>query len=112
MHTWARNPDLAGVFGANLFSAMGVSRGAQHAGVTGKVKVVAFDAPASLVPEIKAGRVDIAIAQHPADIGYFAVVAAYAYLSGQSIPPLIGTGFTVIDKANVDDPNVKPVFYS
>jgi ribose transport system substrate-binding protein len=108
----ARNPDLAAVFGANLFSAIGASVGAKQAGATGKVKVVAFDAPASLVPEIKDGRVDIAIAQHPGDIGFFGVVAAYAHLTGQSIPPLIGTRFTVIDKANVDDPNVKRFVYS
>jgi ribose transport system substrate-binding protein len=63
----ARNPDLAGVFGANLFSA---------------------------------------------ESGYFGVTAAYAHLTGQSIPPLIGTGFTVIDKANVDDPDVRRFIYS
>jgi ribose transport system substrate-binding protein len=108
----ARNSDLAGVFGANLFSAMGASSGAKQANVMGKVKVAAFDAPASVVPEIKAGAVDIAIAQHPAEIGFFGVVAAYAHLTGQSIPPLIGTGFTVIDKTNVDDPNVKRFIYS
>jgi ribose transport system substrate-binding protein len=108
----ARNPDLTGVFGANLFSAMGASNGAKQGGATGKVKVVAFDAPASIVPEIKAGTVDIAIAQHPAEIGYFGVTAAYAHLTGQSIPPLIGTGFTVIDKANVDDPEVKRFVYT
>src|SRR6516225_937698 len=109
---FARNSDLAGVFGANLFSAMGAASGAKQAGASGKVKVVAFDAPASVVPEIKAGTVDIAIAQHPAEIGFFGVAAAYAHLTGQSIPPLIGTGFTVIDKTNVDDPNVKRFIYS
>jgi ribose transport system substrate-binding protein len=109
---YARNSDLTGVFGANLFSAMGAANGAKQGGVTGKVKVVAFDAPTSIVGEIKSGNVDIAIAQHPAEIGYFGVVAAYAHLTGQSIPTLIGTGFTVIDKSNVDDPNVKRFIYS
>jgi ribose transport system substrate-binding protein len=109
---YARNSDLTGVFGANLFSAMGAANGAKQGGVTGKVKVVAFDAPTSIVGEIKSGNVDIAIAQHPAEIGYFGVVAAYAHLTGQSIPTLIGTGFTVIDKTNVDDPNVKRFIYS
>ena len=108
----ARNSDLAGVFGANLFSAMGAANGAKQAGTTGKVRVVAFDAPSSIVPEIKSGAVDIAIAQHPAEIGYFGVLTAYAHLTGQSVPPLIGTGFTVIDKTNVDDPNVKRFIYS
>src|SRR6201987_960995 len=50
----ARNPDLAGVFGANLFSAMGASNGAKQSGSIGKVKVVAFDAPTSMVADIKA----------------------------------------------------------
>ena len=34
------------------------------------------------------------------------MVSAYAHLTGNSIPGAIGTGFTVIDKANVADPNV------
>jgi ribose transport system substrate-binding protein len=109
---YARNSDLTGVFGANLFSAMGAANGAKQGGVVGKVKVEAFDAPTSIVGDIKAGNVDIAIAQHPAEIGYFGVVAAYAHLTGQSVPTLIGTGFTVIDKNNVDDPNVKRYIYS
>ncbi len=44
---YARNSDLAGVFGANLFSALGAANGVQQAGQTGNVKVVAFDAPAA-----------------------------------------------------------------
>jgi ribose transport system substrate-binding protein len=109
---FARNPDLAGVFGANLFSATGASNGVKQANAQGKIKVVAFDAPASIVNEIKAGNVDIAIAQHPAEIGFYGVVSAYAHLTGHSIPVAIGTGFTVIDKSNVDDPNVKKFIYS
>jgi ribose transport system substrate-binding protein len=108
----ARNGDLAGVFGANLFSALGAANGVKQAGALGKVRVVAFDAPSSIVDQIKSGLVDIAIAQHPAEIGYYGVVSAYAHLTGQSIPTLIGTGFTVIDKSNVDDPNVRKYVYS
>lgn len=109
---YARNSDLNGVFGANLFSAMGAANGVKQGGESGKVKVVAFDAPTSIIGEIKSGNIDLAIAQHPAEIGYFGVVAAYAHLTGQSVPTLIGTGFTVIDKDNIDDPNVKRFIYS
>jgi ribose transport system substrate-binding protein len=73
--------------------------------------VAAFDAPASIVDNIKTGLVDIAIAQHPAEIGYFGVVAAYANLTGQSVPTLIGTGFTVMDKSNIDQPEVARFIY-
>jgi len=108
----ARNPDLAGVFGANLFSALGASNGVKQAGAIGKVKVAAFDAPKSIVDQLKNGQVDLAIAQHPAEIGYFGVVAAHAVLNGQSIPTSIGTGFTVMTKDNIDDPLINQFLYS
>ena len=109
---YARNPDLVGVFGANLFSALGAGNGVKQAGASGKVQVVAFDAPASIVDNIKTGLIDIAIAQHPAEIGYFGVVCAFAHLTGQSIPPAIQTGFTVMDKNNMFDPNVRKYIYA
>jgi ribose transport system substrate-binding protein len=108
----ARETDLSGVFGANLFSALGAANGVQQAGKTGVVKVVAFDAPGSIVDNINSGLVDVAIAQHPAEIGYFGVVAAYAHLTGHSIPVAIGTGFTVMDKSNIADPDVAKYVYS
>nr|WP_292765085.1 ABC transporter substrate-binding protein [Mesorhizobium sp.] len=109
---FARNSDLKGVFGANLFSALGAGNGVQQAGQTGTIKVVAFDAPTSIVENIKSGLVDVAIAQHPATIGYYGVVSAFAHLTGQAIPVAIGTGFTVIDKNNVDNPDVAKFIYS
>ena len=42
----------------------------------------------------------------------FAVVAAYAHLTGHSIPTSIGTGFTVITKDNYSDPKVAQFIYS
>ena len=108
----ARAPDLAGVFGANGMSATGAANGFRQAGAGGKVRVVAFDAPTSIVDQIKNGLVDIAIAQHPAEIGYFGVMTAYAVATGQSVPTRIGTGFTVMDKSNIEDPNIKRYIYS
>ena len=109
---FARNPDLVGVFGANLFSALGAANGVKQAGQTGTVKVVAFDAPTSIVDNINTGLVDVAIAQHPAEIGYYGVVSAYAHLTGHSIPVTIGTGFTIMDKSNIADPNISKYLYS
>ncbi|MCF8516825.1 MAG: substrate-binding domain-containing protein [Rhodobacteraceae bacterium] len=109
---FARDADLKGVFGANLFSALGAGTGVGQAGQTGNIKVVAFDAPGSIVDNLKTGLVDVAIAQHPAEIGYYGVVSAYAHLTGNSIPVSIGTGFTIMDKSNIDDPNVAKYVYS
>lgn len=108
----AREPNLGGVFGANLFSALGAANGVDSADKKGDITVIAFDAPQSIVDQLKTGLVDMAIAQHPAEIGYYGVMTAYAHLTGQSVPPLIGTGFTVITAENVDDPEVARFIYS
>jgi ribose transport system substrate-binding protein len=109
---FARNPDLAGVFGANLFSAIGAADGVKAVGKSGEIRVVAFDAPQRIVDDIKSGLIDMAIAQHPAEIGYFGVMTAYAVLTGQSVPTTIGTGFTVMDASNIDDPEIRKFVYS
>jgi ribose transport system substrate-binding protein len=109
---FARNQDLAGVFGANLFSAFGAADGVKAAGKTGEIKVVAFDTPTRIIDDLKNGSVDFAIAQHPAEIGFYGVVTAFAALSGQSVPTSIGTGFTVMDKDNIDKPEVQRFVYS
>lgn len=108
----ARNPEVKGVFGANLFSALGAGNGVESAGKSEDVTVIAFDAPGSIVNNISSGLIDAAIAQHPAEIGYFGVMAAYAHLKGESIPTTIGTGFTVIDAENVDDETTQKFIYS
>ena len=108
---YARNPDLSGVFGANLFSALGAANGVKQGGLSGKVKVVGFDAPTSVVADIRSGLIDAVIAQHPAEIGYYGVISAYAHLTGQSIPVMIGTGFTEMDKSNIDQPDVAKFVY-
>lgn len=108
----AREPNLGGVFGANLFSALGAANGVDSADKLGDITVIAFDAPQSIVEQLKTGLVDMAIAQHPAEIGYYGVMTAYAHLTGQSVPPMIGTGFTVITAENVDDPEIARYIYS
>jgi ribose transport system substrate-binding protein len=109
---FARNQDLAGVFGANLFSAIGAADGVKALGKQGQIRVVAFDAPQRIVNDLKSGLIDLAVAQHPAEIGYYGVVTAYAITHGQSAPVHIGTGSTIMTKDNIDDPNVKKFVYS
>lgn len=108
----ASNPNLAGVFGANLFSALGAANGVEAAGKGGEVTVIAFDAPQSIVDQIKSGLVDMTIAQHPFEIGYYGVITAYAHITGNPVPPHIGTGYTLMRADNVDDPEVARFIYA
>jgi ribose transport system substrate-binding protein len=108
---FGRVPDLAGVFGANLFSASGTANGVTQAGQAGKIKIAGFDAPESIVPQLKDGTFTLTIAQHPAEIGYFGYIAAFAHVTDNPVPALIGTGFTVMTAANIDDPKVSRFLY-
>jgi ribose transport system substrate-binding protein len=38
-------------------------------------------------------------------------MAAYAHVTGNPVPAAIGTGFTVMTAANIDDPNVSKYLY-
>ena len=108
---FGRVPDLAGVFGANLFSASGTANGVTQAGQAGKIKIAGFDAPESIVAQLKDGTFALTIAQHPAEIGYFGYIAAYAHVTDNPVPTAIGTGFTVMSGANIDDPKVSRFVY-
>ncbi|HJW90588.1 MAG TPA: substrate-binding domain-containing protein [Anaerolineales bacterium] len=111
--TLQRVPDLAGIFGTNVFSAQGAGTVVQNQGLGEQVSVVAFDATETAIEQLRSGVVDLVIAQIPADMGYFAVIMANAYLNGvASIPKRIPTGYQVITRDNVDDPEVAKFIYT
>jgi ribose transport system substrate-binding protein len=107
----AANPDLVGIFGTNLFSAEGAATGLRSAGATEKVKIVGFDAGPKQVEDLEQGIVQALIAQKPADIGKAGVEQAIAALKGEPVQKKIGTGFVVVTKENMNDPDVKPFLY-
>ncbi len=107
-----KTPDLAGIFGTNVFSAQGAGTVVANKGLSGKVKVVAFDATAAAIEMLKNNTVDLVIAQKPSDMGFFAVEMAMAYMNGvTSIPVHIPTGYAVITRDNMNDPNISKFFY-
>ena len=108
----ARNPDIKGLFGANLFSAIGAGNGVKASKKLGKVKVVAFDAPESIVNDLKSGLVTAAIAQHPFEMGAVGVQYAVDVLDGKKVAARWGTGYTIMTKKNIDDPAVQKFLYS
>ena len=53
----AREPDLAGVFGTNVFSAQGAGTAVVNAGLGGHVQVVAYDATKQAIELMDKGAV-------------------------------------------------------
>jgi ribose transport system substrate-binding protein len=105
-------PDLAGIFGVNVFSAYGAGNAVKSAGLEGKVQVIAFDATQDAIQNLRDGIVTLVIAQKPSDMGYLAVEFAMANWRGvTSIPRHVTTGYAVIDIDNVDDPEIAQFIY-
>jgi ribose transport system substrate-binding protein len=108
-----QNPDLAGVFGTNVFSAQGAGAAVVNAGLGGKIQVVAYDATKAAIESLNKGDVSMVLAQKPFDMGYLAMEFALADSAGvTSLPKRVETGFAIIDKSNVADPNYARFIYA
>lgn len=107
----AKDPDLAGVFATNLFTAQGVATGVKQANKSGQVKVVGFDAGPDQIKQLEAGDVQALVAQKPFDIGVQGVEQAMKSLNGESVTASIATESLVVTKDNMADPEVSKYIY-
>jgi ribose transport system substrate-binding protein len=107
-----KDPDMVGVFAANLFSAEGTATGVRQAGKQEQVKIVGFDAGPNQVEALKEGTVQALVAQEPAVIGQYGVDAAVTALDGGTPTPKVQTGFTIITNDNVDGEGAAAIYKS
>ena len=107
------DPDLAGIFGTNLFAAQGAAAALRQAGLQGQVKMVGFDAGPTQVQDLRSEVVDLLIAQHPGDIGEIAVQLLHDFLTtGEPLDPKeYVTGATIVTRDNIEDPEVARYLY-
>ena len=107
-----KDPDMVGIFAANLFAAEGSATGLRQAGKEGKVDIVGFDAGPNQVKALKNGTVQALVAQEPGTIGKYGVDAAVSALDGTAVPKSVQTGFTVITKDNVNGAGASAIYKS
>lgn len=105
------NPDLAGIYGANEGSAIGVVNAVEELGRAGDIVVIGFDSGQAQMDAIRNGLMAGAITQNPVGIGYETVRAAVAALNGEDLPETIDTGFYWYDSTNIDDEEIQAVLY-
>lgn len=95
--------DIAAIISLDDNMTPGVVTAIRQAGMTGKILVTGFDAGSSVLEMIKSNEVLLDVEQNPYNMGYEAVMAAYRYMNGETIEPVIDTGVTVINADNVDE---------
>jgi ribose transport system substrate-binding protein len=102
----AAHNDLAGVFATNVVTGGGVTAAARELGLSGKLKLVEFDAEPTQVEAVKAGTIAALVAQDPYHIGELGVQYGVQYLKGKR------DFEAIITKNNVDSAEVKNYLYS
>lgn len=108
--TLAAEPELNGIFGANLFSAEGAATGIRQEG-RDDVSIVGFDAGPAQIEQLREGLVQALIVQQPLEIGRQGIEQAVAALEGEPTQAEIGTGFVVATPDNLDDPEIETYLY-
>jgi ribose transport system substrate-binding protein len=107
-----KNPNIVGIFGTNLFSAQGAYQAVVNAGLTGAVKIASWDATVDLINALKEGKVDLVLAQKPAEIGQLAVEWGYKHFTeGAEVPKKVIPGFEFFTRENANDPNMQQYIY-
>ena len=103
-------PKLAGMFGTNEGSAVGVVNAARESKAKDLV-IIGFDSGTAQMNAIRSGLMAGAITQNPIGIGYETVKAAVQTIKDETVPKVIDTGFYYYTAKNIDDPKIAAVLY-
>jgi ribose transport system substrate-binding protein len=98
---------VQGVFCPNESTTFGMLLALEKAGLAGKLRFIGFDSSSKLIEGVKAGKLDGLVLQNPFNMGYLAVKTLVAHLKKEKIESRIDTGASLIDKANMDQPEMK-----
>jgi ribose transport system substrate-binding protein len=108
----SQHADLAGVFASNEPNVVGAAGVLKERKLTGKIKLVGFDASKAEIEYLKDGTVQAVVVQDPFKMGYEGVKAIAQIARGQGTPEKrIDTGATVVTKANMTEPNIHKLLY-
>ena len=100
---------IQGIFCPNESTAFGMLKALQNSKLAGKVKFVGFDSSKELLDAVNTGEIEGLVLQNPAKMGHDAVEAMVKKLKGEKIDEKVDTGATLVDKTNMNSPEVQKV---
>lgn len=104
-----KNPNIAGVFGVNLYSALGSAQGLESAGVD--IPVFSYDAGPAQIEYLSEGVINATVCQKPYEIGSKAVEVAKKFFGGQTTFENVMIDNVVATTENMNDPEISKWFY-
>ena len=111
-----QHPDLAGIWGTNLYGIQGAITALAEAGLSDRVTVLAPDTLPNEIEWLRNGEVHALIGQKPYEFGYQGVMAVLEYLAGEreavNETIFLEDPFLLVTQENMDDPEVSKYFNS
>ncbi|WP_151524007.1 ABC transporter substrate-binding protein [Serinicoccus kebangsaanensis] len=108
----AANSDMAGLYGTNEGSAIGIVNAVNELGMEpGEVTIIGFDSGQAQIDAINSGVMAGLITQDPQGIGRFTVESAVQVIEGEDVEEIIDTGSFWVDQSNIEDEEIQAMLY-
>ena len=102
----AAKGEINGIFTPNESTTFGMLLALDKAGLAGKIRFIGFDSSDKLTAAVRAGKLDALVLQNPFKMGYLAVQTMNSVLKSTAVPARIDTGASLVDKDNIDQPEI------
>ena len=106
-----KHPELNGCFGTNADAVMLAANAVDQMEKSEEITVMGFDAGSELNAALENGSIDGLIVQNPFGMGYAAVVAAARTALEIVNEAMVDTGYTWVDRDNLEDENIQQILY-
>jgi ribose transport system substrate-binding protein len=101
------HPALAGLFASAEPSSVGAAQALKSRGLSGKVKLVSFDASESMIEDLKGGTISAMLVQDPVRMGYETVKALVEKLNGGTPARRLDLEARVVRAADLARPEIQ-----
>ena len=105
------NPDLAGIYGTNEGSTLGVANAIDSQNLKGKVKVIGFDSTEAIIHFLNTGVIQGFVVQDAYQIGYQGIKTLNAALSGQTVAKEIDIPVKFVSAQNINTPEIDKLLH-
>lgn len=107
-----KHPDIAAIYCTNPLSASGVIQALDDTGLSGSIKVAAWDATKQLIQALDDGVLNLVMARNPLEIGSTAVFWGYQKLIfKEAVPQNIQIPFKIITQEEIPNTRIKQYIY-
>jgi ribose transport system substrate-binding protein len=105
------NPGIDGLFASSEQSAVGAALAVKERGLSGSLKIVAFDASENMVEDLKAGTLSALVAQDPFGMGYQAVAILVNRIHGITPAHHIDMPVALVEKNDLARPEIQRLLF-